>query len=148
MKQFIYYANGGTGNHGCEAIIRSLEMILTPEYKSLSLSVSSDQDCKYGINELVNTIDLDSVSRNNFTYLKSYLDLRLRQLKYSLDIFPYRYVLERLAKQKNKLLALSVGGDNYCYGGTDFYYNLDQTFHNVGIRTALVDLSPTNRLRK
>lgn len=141
MKQFIYYANGGSGNHGCEAIIRSLEMILTPEYKSLSLSVSSDQDHKYGINELVNTIALHSVSRNNFTYLKSYIDLRLRQLKYSLDIFPYRYVLKRLAKQKNKLLALSVGGDNYCYGGTDFYYNLDQTFHKAGIKTALVGCS-------
>lgn len=141
MKQFMYYANGGSGNHGCEAIIRSLEMILTPEDKSLSLSISPDQDHKYGIDELVNTIALHSVSRNNLTYLKSYLNLKLRHLKYSLDIFPYRYILERLDKQKNKLLALSVGGDNYCYGGTDFYYNLDQIFHNAGIKTALVGCS-------
>ena len=140
MNRYLYYANGGCGNHGCEAIMRSLELILQPSVKSLSLSISPEQDINYGLNDLLDIVSLPSVGRNNLTYLKSYFNLKLLRDKYSLDIYPYRYVLHNL-KNDEKIIALSVGGDNYCYGGTDFYYRLDKTFHKSGIKTAMVGCS-------
>lgn len=88
MSDYIYFANGGSGNHGCEAIVRSLEGILSPEHRSLSLSISYDQDLKYGLREFVDVYSLSGLSKNNFSYLRSYLDLKFRKSKYSLDLFP------------------------------------------------------------
>ena len=140
MSQYIYYANGGSGNHGCEAIIRSLESILKSEQKNLSLSIAPDQDAKYGLSKLVNTLSVWDVSHKNYAYLKSYFDLKFKGSKYSLDIFPYRYHLRNFDRTQPRL-ALSVGGDNYCYGGADFYAELDNVFHEVGIQTALIGCS-------
>ena len=39
--------------------------------------------------------------------------------------------------QKNADIALSAGGDNYCYGNTDFYAYLNRKFHRKGIKTVL-----------
>lgn len=140
MSDYIYFANGGSGNHGCEAIVRSLEGILSPEHRSLSLSISYDQDLKYGLRELVDVYSLSGLSKNNFSYLRSYLDLKFRKSKYSLDLFPYHYVLSKI-RRIDQSLALSIGGDNYCYGGYDFYYELDRLFHRKGIKTAMVGCS-------
>lgn len=140
MSDYIYFANGGSGNHGCEAIVRSLEGILSPEHRSLSLSISYDQDLKYGLREFVDVYSLSGLSKNNFSYLRSYLDLKFRKSKYSLDLFPYHYVLSKI-RRIDQSLALSIGGDNYCYGGCDFYYELDRLFHRKGIKTAMVGCS-------
>ena len=141
MKKIIYFANGGSGNHGCEAIIRSLERILACGNKSnMSLSVSHGEDTKYGLSELVETVALNTISHNNLTYVSSYINLKLKKSQYSLDLFPYRYVLKQLTNPK-EWLALSVGGDNYCYGGTDFYSELDTTLHSKGVKTAMVGCS-------
>ncbi|MBD5232772.1 MAG: polysaccharide pyruvyl transferase family protein [Bacteroidales bacterium] len=141
MKKFVYFANGGCGNHGCEAIVRSLEYILNSDPKrNKSLSISYAEDSRYGLTELVDTISLNTLSHRNLTYLRSYIDLKLNKSQYSLDLFPYRYVLSHLENPK-EWVALSVGGDNYCYGGTDFYYELDKTFHKAGLKTAMVGCS-------
>ena len=34
-------------------------------------------------------------------------------------------------------VALSVGGDNYCYGGTALYGYLNRAYHKAGVKTAL-----------
>lgn len=141
MRRYFYYANGGSGNHGCEAIIRSLESILTPDSRSISLAVSPVQDSKYGIDKLVDITDIQSAKHNNLTFAKAYFDLKIRKQKFALDIFPYQYFFKHLKKNRNLHIALSVGGDNYCYGGSDFYYCLDRTIHDHGIKTALVGCS-------
>lgn len=140
MKSIIYFANGGSGNHGCEAIIRSIEQILKPESKSLSLTPSIDEDIFYGLNDIVELISLSDVKHNNIEYLKSYLQLKIGRSKFALDIFPYRQILHQISSNK-KCYALSVGGDNYCYGGTDFYEELDRTFHKSDIKTAMIGCS-------
>ena len=61
MKQILYYANGGSGNHGCEAIIRSLEHIISPRIKSINMTIAPTEDNKYGLLKLVNLIDVKSV---------------------------------------------------------------------------------------
>lgn len=140
MKQLLYYANGGSGNHGCEAIIRSLEHILKPDIKSINLTISKEQDVNYSISDLVQLEDVTSVNRINVEFLKAYLSLKLRKSVYAMDLLPYKNILKTI-KQPNNTIALSIGGDNYCYGGTEFYYELDNVFHSYGFKTALIGCS-------
>lgn len=140
MKQILYYANGGSGNHGCEAIIRSLEHIISPQIKSINMTIAPTEDNKYGLLKLVNLIDVKSVSRANLHFFKSYLRLKLTKSVHALDVFPYAHILSNI-KAPDTILALSVGGDNYCYGGTDFYDDLDTVFHKKGFKTILVGCS-------
>ena len=140
MKQTIYYANGGSGNHGCEAIIRSLEAIINPKHKSICLTPAPAEDIKYNLSEIVELKRLNDVSKHHFDYLKAYFRLKTQQSQYALDLYPYDRILKSLSYQNN-YIALSVGGDNYCYGGTGFYAELDNLFHRNGIRTAMIGCS-------
>lgn len=140
MKQILYYANGGCGNHGCEAIIRSLEHILSPKVKSINMTISSNQDKRYGLDELVQLADINSIPRFSLEFVKSYLRLKLKKATFAIDTFPYKSILSRI-KHPDTILALSIGGDNYCYGGTDFYYDLDSIFHAKKFETVLLGCS-------
>lgn len=140
MKQFLYYANGSSGNHGCEAIIRSLENILKPDIKSINLTLSQEEDTKYSVSDIVHLKDINLVSRKNFDFIKAYFRLKLNKSKYALDLYPYNWLLKRI-KPHDDIIALSIGGDNYCYGGTDFYYELDKILHEKGFTTAMIGCS-------
>lgn len=140
MKRFVYYANGGCGNHGCEAIIRSLETILESRDRNVNLSINAGEDRKYGLHELVDLIDVKNANTKSFDFISSYIDLKLCHNRHAMDLFPYKSALRKL-KDKPNLMALSVGGDNYCYGGTDFYAKLNRLVHRSGISTAMVGCS-------
>ena len=61
MKRHTYYlyAHGGSGNHGCEAIVRTTAAMLgeTP----LLFSFRPEEDCKYGVDQV---LDLSPYSKN------------------------------------------------------------------------------------
>lgn len=104
------------------------------------MTIAPTEDNKYGLLKLVNLIDVKSVSRANLHFFKSYLRLKLTKSVHALDVFPYAHILSNI-KAPDTILALSVGGDNYCYGGTDFYDDLDTVFHKKGFKTILVGCS-------
>lgn len=140
MKRFVYYANGGSGNHGCEAIIRSLETILEPKGRNVNLSNNVAEDRRYGLDKLVDLVDVRNGKRNSLDFLLSFLDLKVRKNPYALDLFPYKHALKQL-QDKNNTMALSVGGDNYCYGGNAFYAKLNTMVRKYGVSTAMVGCS-------
>ena len=140
MKQILYYANGGSGNHGCEAIIRSLERILRPDVKSRDLTIALEQDIHYGLSKFIELVDVNACSGKTLEFVKAYIKLKLLKSTFALDVVPYKTLLKQI-KNRRDILALSVGGDNYCYGGTGFYYELDRVFHNRGLKTAMVGCS-------
>lgn len=139
-RQLLYYSNGGAGNHGCEAIIRSLETVLKPSKKSMDLSIAIDEDKYYGLDGFIQLYDVNNRKYNLWQFAKSYIDLKLRKNAYALDLLPYKGVLNSLKNKKN-LLAVSVGGDNYCYGGTDYYALLNKEVRKRGIPTVMVGCS-------
>lgn len=140
MRHVIYYANGGSGNHGCEAISRSLIKIIGPSYRHSVFSQSVAEDHRYGLDELAEIIDINDCKKDNWRYLKSYCQLKFMGRRYALDIYPYKEALDKIEVGEN-LVALSIGGDNYCYGGTDYYRELNATYHSCGIRTVMVGCS-------
>ena len=54
MSNIYLYAHGGSGNHGCEAIVRSTLDLLkdTPFEKKILISSRPNEDIKYGRNKL------------------------------------------------------------------------------------------------
>ena len=51
MKEYVLYPHGGSGNHGCEAIVRTTCKMLEHK-KTILFSTRTDEDYRYGINAL------------------------------------------------------------------------------------------------
>lgn len=113
-KRYCLYAHGGSGNHGCEALVRSTCAILEAEAPIL-LSHAPNEDQSYGLSDCC-TIPLPTDvkrSRISFKYLMAYLRLKLYHDFSPLDALEYE---SRLTLARRGDVALSIGGDNYCYG--------------------------------
>ena len=133
-KKIFMYAHGGSGNHGCEAIIRSTLQILPPNNVTL-ISASPEEDIYYDIHKLCRIVkDTDSVNIFSLDFLFAYV-----KLKFCRDYIP----MEKLRYKKSFSLvqsgdiALSVGGDNYCYADVKKYGMLHEMMKKRGAKTVL-----------
>ena len=105
--------HGGSGNHGCEAIIRSSIKILNDF--PIVYSSHVNQDVKYGLDKIC-TLREDKpcqLVRGSKEWFLSSLQTKLTG-KISLAI-KYRYK-EFFNKVSKGDVFLSVGGDNYWHG--------------------------------
>lgn len=140
MNNYILYANGASGNHGCEAITRALIKILDAKgCKILSQNIVEDE--KYGISTLADLMDVKVRKDYNLNFFKCYFNYKFRGQKFAVDLYPYLQALGELRLGINRPMAISIGGDNYCYGGANYYGQLDSIFHKKKIHTALVGCS-------
>ena len=82
MKDVLMYCHKGSGNHGCEAIIRGTMNVLnnTGNFKYTLVSENPSQDIEYGIGKKVNVVkEQNPVKKNTFKFVKAYLDLKLKK---------------------------------------------------------------------
>lgn len=99
----IFYAHGGSDNHGCEAIIRGT-LDLMPESERLLFTGNLRADQKYHLDEIVR------LKSDNYKYYNNPLMwLYYKKIK--------KGVLFPLLKGDLSGTYYSVGGDNYCYPG-------------------------------
>lgn len=132
--KIIFYGNGSSGNHGCEAIVRGTEQLLgKANYTVLSENVSDD--CLYGLDKIANLLSAKTETRLDFRFIKSYIKLKLTGNFTEMDGLNYLPTIQKLRGHAD--LALSVGGDNYCYGNTAIYGYLNSEYHKNGIKTSL-----------
>ena len=131
----VIYGNGSSGNHGCEAITRGTVKLFGKEKEYIVQSAGIEDDTKYGLVNLVELWNATNDVPKNFRFILAYL--RMKLLGEYLDIDGLCYVpgIER-ASSKCKL-AISVGGDNYCYSGTEIYGWLNNEYRKQGFKTAL-----------
>ena len=72
----LFYGNGGSGNHGCEAIIRGTVQILgEATYTVLSENVA--EDIQYGLGSISKIIPAKADRSRDFSFLKAYIKLKL-----------------------------------------------------------------------
>lgn len=129
----ILYGNGGCGNHGCEAIVRG-----THELFKKPLIISSEniyEDRRYGLEEFCDIYDAKAGSPGKLQLVKAYMRLKIMGDYAAMDGLPYLSTIREL-KDKSTL-ALSVGGDNYCYTNQKFYAFLNKAYQENGIKTVL-----------
>lgn len=131
MKALLY-PHGGSGNHGCEAIVRSTVKLTGAEV----VLASSDpgQDRRYGLDACCRIVKAQQAARKgSLPFLAAVLKSRLGDGD-ALDLLAFRPVLE---EARTCDVALSIGGDNYCYGEQGFLYLLNRAFRKKRIDTIL-----------
>lgn len=111
--QYIYYYHGGSGNHGCEALVRTITEICNIPREQLGIySYRPEQDREFGITKYATIIE---------------------QSKLNAD--------EVLSSYHPNAIAFSIGGDNYCGYPIPNLAKYNRKFHTANVKTALVGCS-------
>lgn len=134
MNKTVLYSHGGSGNHGCEAIVRGTYKILDKQIDEL-YSYKKDEDIEYGLNKLLEIKN----------HLKCYSHFSLKRIKASLLIrifqneeYSEKITYDALFKSVKKGdIAISIGGDNYCYGSFGEYTLCNKYLTRQGVKTIL-----------
>ncbi len=118
-----FYVHTGSGNHGCEAIVRASKKILD---KDINLfSINPTQDKEYGIDKICTIIEDNTVNLKKYS-LKRFVSSLQTKLTKSVDL-NIRYRRENLLKHiSSNDVCFSIGGDNYCYPGTDILASVNR----------------------
>ncbi len=108
MKK-VLFMHTGSGNHGCEAIVRTTAKLLGGPEDVVLWSLAKQEDEKYGAAELLERIVVsEELQRFSFGYFEALLRRKLlRQENANMNVF--------LREQFGDNIAVSIGGDNYCY---------------------------------
>jgi polysaccharide pyruvyl transferase WcaK-like protein len=133
MNRVGLYFHSGSGNHGCEAIVRTTNKIIQSNYKTVLFSFARQEDIKFGLESITSIVQFRDVVKhekvkgfkyyfklifpNYSVYLLKYLKNKL--IKKNIDTRGLEKDCTQLI-QDNINLYFSIGGDNYCYG----YYGL------------------------
>ena len=108
MKK-ILYMHGGSGNHGCEAIVRTTAKLLDGPRDLILWSWAKEEDYLYGVAGLTEkTVRNEEFRRFSPAHIEAVLRHRLLKQAHA-----YQDVFVRKLFKNN--VAISVGGDNYCY---------------------------------
>ena len=129
----LFYGNGSCENHGCEAIVRgTIQLLRKASYTVLSENVSDD--IRYGLGNISKIIPAKEERRRNISFFKAYAKLKLTGNYTDMYGLYFMPVIQRLSGYGD--VALSVGGDNYCYGNTAIYGYLNAAYKKNHIKTS------------
>lgn len=131
--KLVLYPHGGSGNHGCEAIVRSTCKIT--QTNVTLFSASPEEDKKVGLDAICNVqSDHCPISRFSLQYLKAVFQAKVYGDATAYDRVHFSPVL-KAAKTADYIL--SIGGDNYCYGVPKFIYLVNKEIRKKGGKTIL-----------
>lgn len=144
-KRIILYANGSSGNHGCEALTRTICDIVNQKCYVSSKQIAEDA---FYLGDQQN-ITLIAERAVNFRSVFGFLGRVLFKTKLARLVFS-RYRYQPLRKKLPECgIAVSVGGDNYCYENTYTVLDLDnQYFQKKKLKTVLFGCSIEPELLK
>lgn len=141
LKNIILYPHGGSGNHGCEALVRS-SCAIADSKNVVLCSKNKDEDVKYGVDGLCRIIDQQSTPG---AFGRRLAQLRYHILRDSLAFEKLTYA-NVLAEADKGSVALSFGGDNYCYGKPVYIYIMNRLLRAKGVKTIMwgCSIEPAN----
>lgn len=144
-KKYFFYMHTGSGNHGCEAIARTLSKIIG---KSVTLYTrSKEEDKRY-----VDLSDIFCEETGNTPSAKTLegmlMRVKMKGLKQKYAFVEPAY--KQLLKAANAdTIAFSIGGDNYCYDGMpEVLRILNKNLNKRGAKTVLYGCSIEPELMK
>lgn len=108
-EKLIMYMHAGSGNHGCEAIVNSLCHMIKEDV--VLVSYAGNEDKQYSLKDLCDIVQERRFEEHRIMHVLYYLYRKLTGDKES--FIRYRY--GEIFKKKSIPLAISIGGDNYCY---------------------------------
>lgn len=137
------YMHAGSGNHGCEAIVNSVCHMV--KEKVTILSYYGEEDEKYSLKDLCHIVSERRFEEHRLAHVLYY---GYRKLSGDQESF-IRYRYGDVMKGKTAPLAISIGGDNYCYDNMLSDLRLaNSAFNRKGVRTVLLGCSIEPELLK
>lgn len=134
MKKYIMFPHGGSGNHGCEAIVRTTANILSARQLTL-YSDTVKEDLQYIGEDVLKIVHpRKKIKRTSVGYCKALIQSRLLHDTDAFDALHFSPVIS--ACDKDTIL-LSIGGDNYCYGDNEHIYLVNRKARARGAKTVL-----------
>lgn len=127
-EKLLFYTHGGSGNHGCEALVRSGAKIL--DSKPLLVSSKIEQDQAYHVDSLAELCPYNTSFSFRQKLSPSYLHYAFRYHFVTHSADPAAVVLSPIVRNQKISAALSIGGDNYCYGGMVSWLSAQNAFFN------------------
>lgn len=135
-EKLVMYMHAGSRNHGCEAIVNSLCRMI--KEKAVLVSYRAEEDRSYSLKELCRIIQEKKIEEKKLIHVFYYIYRRLTGDGESM----IRYRYQEVFKEKNIPLAISIGGDNYCYESMLSDLRLSNAaFNKKGSRTILLGCS-------
>lgn len=136
FSDYLLYAHNGSADHNQEAIIRSTVNILDIKKEELFImSANKSQDISYGIDEIANNIIEPIIPKySSVDYLKY---IAKQKILKNISL-PIPFSAKDIDTMSNIDIAISVGGDNYCYDGfSDTLSQFNSFFNLKSIKTIL-----------
>lgn len=129
----LLYPHGGSGNHGCEAIVRSTLKIT--EANTVLYSNNVEEDKIYQLDKLCTIKKIQqSISRKSALYWKALFQNKILGMKEAYDVASFNPILKQSSWAD---FAFSIGGDNYCYGVPTFIYLINKELRKRNVKTIL-----------
>lgn len=130
---YVMYPHGGSGNHGCEAIVRSTAKLLGNDLTLFTNNVEEDR--KAGLGNVCILDDAEKpIKSGSLEHLSAIVQNRILGRKDAFD----RLVFQHIVKAAKKAgCVLGIGGDNYCYDTPEFIYLVNRMVDEAGVRRVL-----------
>lgn len=136
-KNILMYCHNGSGNHGCEAIVRSTVDILSNQdsYNYYLISRNGAEDNKYGLGNLVNILpEFSTIHFFDKGFIKAYIKQKIFK---NYDLMNDIAIKKSYSIPSENTVSLSIGGDNYCYNGYKTYIKYHNFSKKEGHKTVL-----------
>ena len=134
MKRVVLFPHGGSGNHGCEAIVRTTAKLLESAEIFL-FSENVDEDKKYLGDIGVSICNPHSiVKKYSLSYFAGKYRTIVKKETDAMDVLSFSPILDLCDKDT---VLLSIGGDNYCYGDNEYILLVNREARKKGAKTVL-----------
>lgn len=131
--RLVMYLHGGSGNHGCEAIVNST-CHMTEGIPKLLVTNSEKEDRFYSVGPLCDILQERKIAEHFFAHVWYYA---WRKIFHDPESF-MRYRFYKVLGNELAPLYLSIGGDMYCYElSKKEAITANSTFNRAGAKTVL-----------
>lgn len=131
--KYVMYPHGGSGNHGCEAIVRSTVKLIGNDTTLFTNKMK--EDCKVGLQDLCKLDVAEKPIRSGS--LSHFLAVFRSKVWGQIDAFD-RLVFQHIVESaKDADYVLGIGGDNYCYGTPKFIYLVNRMADEAKVKRIL-----------
>ena len=137
MKKIVMFGHGGSGNHGCEALVRSTCKVLNNVDKKEVFSNRPHEDIEYGVDKICKVNPL--IYKMKYPLIEKGI-LKLKNLYTGKNYNWVNKFKKFFGECDEDTIALSIGGDNYCYPNgitRKRMPGLNQNAKNKGAKTVL-----------
>ncbi len=139
MQKIALYQHGGSYNHGCEALARTISkevLRVMPESEVYLCSHHPEQDEQYNIKTIHKVIENKRwLRRGTFGWFFYQIDKRLFNCKKLQEVIEVDKPCLKLAKEMDCMIA--IGGDNYCYNKGKLYWPTERVIKKMGKKMML-----------